>query len=214
MTGPDYELADSLLVVREDQHRAMGNLTRHRILGLLLDRAMTVTQLADALGVLKGSVSFHVRTLERAGLVREIRTRKVRGVTERYVGRTARSYELDSPDAPDASAGALVLRTLAAERQRSAGEPVATDTIASARARLDPARAAEFREQVEALLAEFRAASATGPAYRLAVAYFRTEPEPEPGSGVEPDAGPESSAGAARDPESGPIPEPGSGAGQ
>jgi DNA-binding transcriptional ArsR family regulator len=172
----DYEMADSLLVDRDDQHRAMGNLTRHRILGLLLDRAMTVTQLAEALGVLKGSASFHVRTLERAGLVREVRTRKVRGVTERYYGRVARAYELDSPDAPDVDAGGLLLRTVAAQRER-VRDSAATDTVSTVRARLDPARAAEFRTRVEALLVDFRAASADGPAYSLTVAYFRTEPE-------------------------------------
>ncbi|MFL6129736.1 MAG: ArsR family transcriptional regulator [Mycobacteriales bacterium] len=177
MDHPDYELEDTLVVDSAEQHRALGNLTRHRILGLLLDRAMTGAQLAEALDVLKGSVSFHLRALERAGLVRVVRTRPVRGVTERYYGRTARRYELDRPGS-DVDAGPMLLRTVAdeAERVGPAGSP--TDMITTTRARLDPAGAADFRDRLGALVEEFRAAPGPAtPAYTLAVAFFRSEPE-------------------------------------
>lgn len=176
---PDYELADELRVDSQEQHRALGNLARHRILGLLLDRAMTGAQLAEALGVLKGSVSFHLRTLERAGLVREVRTRKVRGVVERYYGRTARRFELDAPDAPS-SAAPMMMRTVAAELERVGVPGTPTDMTVTTRARLTPERAAEFRERLGALVEEFRAASGEGPAYTLGLAYFRTGPAPGP----------------------------------
>ncbi|MET9134995.1 helix-turn-helix domain-containing protein [Streptomyces antibioticus] len=45
----------------------------------------TITQSAEKVGLAKGSYSYHVRLLERAGLVKVVRTRKVRGVTERHV---------------------------------------------------------------------------------------------------------------------------------
>ena len=196
MTRPDYELADSLRVDSQDQHRALGNLTRYRILGLLLDRAMTASQLAESLGVLKGSVSFHVRTLERAGLIREVRNRRVRGVTERYFGRTARTYDMDGPEAPDADAGALILRTVAAERQRIRRPAASTDTVSTARARLDPDRAAEFRTRLEELMAAFRTASADGPAYLLTVAYFATDQPGQPTPG-QPAAGDPAAGGSA-----------------
>ncbi|WP_405606762.1 helix-turn-helix domain-containing protein [Streptomyces sp. NBC_00076] len=41
----------------------------------------TITQIAERVGLAKGSSSYHVRLLERAGLVKVVRTRKVRGVT-------------------------------------------------------------------------------------------------------------------------------------
>lgn len=176
MDAPDYDLADSLLVDSQEQHRALGNLTRHRILGLLLDRAMTGAQLAEALGVLKGSVGFHLRTLEQAGLVREVRTRKVRGATERYFGRTARRYELEGPDTPS-SAAPMLLRTVAAELDRVVQPGAPTDIVSTTRARLDPARAAEFRDRIGALVEEFRVERAAGaPGYALAVAFYRAEP--------------------------------------
>lgn len=176
MDRPDYELAETLVVDSAEQHRALGNLTRHRVLGLLLDRAMTGAQLAEALGVLKGSVSFHLRTLEQAGLVRVVRTRPVRGVTERYYGRTARRFELDRPGS-DVGAGPLLLRTVADAVQRvgPAGSP--TDMVVTTRARLDPARAEDFRDRLAALIEEFRTESSSAAAYTLAVAYFRSEPE-------------------------------------
>ncbi len=174
----DYELAEQLTVDSAEQHRALGNLTRHRILGLLLDRAMTGAQLADALGVLKGSVSFHLRMLERAGLVRVVRTRPVRGVTERYYGRTARRYDLDRPGGDDDGTGTpMLLRTVADEAER-VGDAAQTNLTTLTRARLDPERAAHFQDRLTALIEEFRAEPASDEAaYTLAVAYFRSEPE-------------------------------------
>src|SRR3712207_6163334 len=147
MDRPDYELADSLDVGTAEQHKALGNLTRHRMLGLLLDQAMTTTQLAEALGVLKGSTSFHLRVLEQAGLVRVVRTQKVRGVTEKYYGRTARRFELDRPG-PSPQAAPMLLRTVAAELERVGFEGSPADMVTTTRARLDPGRAAEFRDRL------------------------------------------------------------------
>ena len=177
MDGPDYELADALEVGSADQHRAFGNVTRHRILGLLLDRAMTGAQLAEALDVLKGSVSFHLRVLERTGLVRVVRTRQVRGVTERYWGRTARRFELDDPAAPSPAAGSMMLRTVAAELERIGPDTAPTDIVTVTRARLDGQRAAEFADRLSALQEEFRGQPAPDqPAFTLALAFFRSEP--------------------------------------
>ncbi len=202
MGRPDYELADVLVVDSAEQHRALGNLTRHRILGLLLDRAMTGAQLADALGVLKGSVSFHLRALERAGLVRVVRTRPVRGVTERYYGRTARRYDLDRPGG-DINGAPMLLRTVADEAERAGAQAAPTDMVTTTRARLDPERAAEFRDRLAALVEEFRAQPASEEAaYTLAMAFFRSEPPvppeptaaPEPSTTAEPAAAPEPTA--------------------
>ena len=176
MAHPDYELADALTVDSAEQHRALGNLTRHRILGLLLDRAMTGAQLAEALGVLKGSVSFHLRTLERAGLVRVVRTRPVRGVTERYYGRTARRFDLDRPGT-DVNAGPMLLRTVADQAERAGPDAAPTDMVTTTRTRLDPERAADFQARLAALVEDFRLEPASdAAAYTLAVAFFRSEP--------------------------------------
>ena len=172
--GPDYELADSLDMTTAEQHRALGNITRSQILGLLNERAATISQLAVALGVLKGSTSYHLRLLERAGLVRVVRTRKVRGVVERYYGRTARRFELDAPGAAP-HAGGMLLRVAAAAMDNAPptkeGDP---DLATTAHSGLDPDRAHEFRRRLHDLVEQFRAAGRPGrPQWGLVVGLYR-----------------------------------------
>lgn len=171
---PDYEWAESLDLTTAEQHRAVGNRVRWQILGLLNDRATTITQLAGALGVLKGSASYHVRVLERAGLIRVVRTRKVRGVIERYYGRTARRYELDHAD-PRLDSSPLLLRTIAAELEHRPPMPTGSDLVTVAHARVDAVRATDFAGRLAALVDEFRLEPPVdAPMYGLAVAFFKT----------------------------------------
>jgi DNA-binding transcriptional ArsR family regulator len=173
--GPDYELADSLDVTTAEQHRALGNLTRSQILGLLNDRAATISQLATALGVLKGSTSYHLRLLEQAGLVRVVRTRKVRGVVERYYGRTARRFELDAPGAVPHPPGMLLRVAASAVDRAPPAKDTDPDLVTSSHAGLDPDRAHEFRRRLQELIAEFRAAGRPGrPQWGLVVGLYRT----------------------------------------
>ncbi len=90
---PDYDfLHDVLEVRRPDQFKAVGETTRKRIISLLTERAATTSQLAEALEQPKGSVGHHLKVLEGAGLIRVVRTRQVRAMTEKYYGRTARLF--------------------------------------------------------------------------------------------------------------------------
>ncbi len=61
------------------------------VLDLVLERAMTVTELAERLNRPRGTVAYHVDILVAAGLLQVVRTRRVRAVDERYYGRTART---------------------------------------------------------------------------------------------------------------------------
>ena len=67
---------------RPDQFRTVGDPTRQRIISLLSERA-TTSQLAEALRQPKGSVGHHLKVLEEAGLIRVVRTRQVRAITEK-----------------------------------------------------------------------------------------------------------------------------------
>jgi DNA-binding transcriptional ArsR family regulator len=178
MSVPDYEMADSLELTTAAQHRAVGNLVRAQVLGLLGDRAATISQLATELGALKGSISYHVRLLEEAGLIRVIRTRQVRGVVERYYGRTARRYELNDPHADISS---TLLRTAAAELDRRPPGGTEDDIVSLAHGRLDPTRAADFGRRLGDLIEEFRLdRGSAGPMYALSVALFQTNIGPRP----------------------------------
>ena len=87
---PDYDLDDVLELTEPDQVRALGHPLRTTILGLLHERAASVSELAAAVDRPKSTVAYHVKVLDENGLIRVVRTRKVRAVEERFYGRAAR----------------------------------------------------------------------------------------------------------------------------
>jgi len=112
---PDYDLADRLELTTHAQLRAIADDTRSTILELLLERAATVGDLAAAVDRPKSTVAHHVGVLVEAGMLRVVRTRRVRAIDERYYGRTARTFMVgvaahpgDDPLAVHANALAIV----------------------------------------------------------------------------------------------------------
>lgn len=89
---PDYELAELVVVTASDQLRALADPLRGTILELLLERAASVTEIAKAMERPKSTVAYHVNLLVEAGLLRVVRTRRVRAIEERYYGRVARMF--------------------------------------------------------------------------------------------------------------------------
>src|SRR5579885_1551252 len=89
---PDYELADRIALTEHAQVRAISHPLRNTILGLLHERAATVSELAAALERPKSTVAHHVKVLREAGLLQVVRTRRVRAIEERFYGRTARLF--------------------------------------------------------------------------------------------------------------------------
>jgi DNA-binding transcriptional ArsR family regulator len=97
---PDYELADRIALTRPDQVKAIGHPLRTTILQLLHERAATVTELAAAVDRPKSTIAHHVDVLTRSGLLRVVRTRKVRAIDERFYGRTARMFYVAAEPSP------------------------------------------------------------------------------------------------------------------
>ena len=88
---PDYELDEMLVITAPEQLRALADPLRGTLLELVLERAATITELAQALGRPKSTVGYHVNFLVDAGLFKVVRTRRVRAIEERYYGRVART---------------------------------------------------------------------------------------------------------------------------
>jgi DNA-binding transcriptional ArsR family regulator len=175
-----YEAPDVLLVQEPEQLRALGDDLRTRIVVLLREHAHSITELADLLGLPKGTVGHHVKVLEKAGLVQVVRTRKVRALTERYYGRTARLFIFKSTD----DAGGEDVRNLAAASLRTAAEemlPPDDDdrtTFAVLRMRLTDADARRFARRLEKLERDFMAANdPQGKPYSLVATLFRRAPD-------------------------------------
>jgi DNA-binding transcriptional ArsR family regulator len=97
---PDYDLDEQLVITAPTQLRAIANPLRNTILDLLLERAATVAELAAAVARPRGTVAYHVNVLVDAGLLRTVRTRRVRAVEERYYGRTARMFPVGVVERP------------------------------------------------------------------------------------------------------------------
>src|ERR1043165_7534304 len=89
---PDYELEETVELTTAEQVRAISDPLRTTILGLLHERAATVTELATAVGRPKSTAAHHVKLLTDAGILQVVRTRRVRAIEERFYGRAARMF--------------------------------------------------------------------------------------------------------------------------
>ena len=172
---PDYEAEDVLVVREPERLRALGDDRRSTIVSLLRDRAYSTTELAEKLGLPKGTVAHHLKVLESADLIRVVRTRKVRAVTEKFYGRVARLFLFESADADAEDVRNLVAAGLrrAAEEMLPAGDDDGT-TFGVVRARLTEADAKRLSRRLKKVMDDFRAAeSAEGEEYGLAAAQYR-----------------------------------------
>jgi DNA-binding transcriptional ArsR family regulator len=174
---PDYELADRIVVTTPAQLRAIADRLRATILDLLLERAATVAELAGAVHRPKSTVAYHVSVLVDAGMLRVVRTRRVRAVDERYYGRTARVFYVgvvNRPGEDPTTVHANALSVAAAESV-PAHEADQLRTILR-HARIPAQRAAEFWERVDALTREFAQLPRSGDTvYGLAAGLYPTD---------------------------------------
>ncbi|NUT55433.1 MAG: winged helix-turn-helix transcriptional regulator [Thermoleophilia bacterium] len=130
LPSPDYDADDILVVSDSEQLRALADDARRRIVAILRERAATTTELAEAVGLAKGTVAHHLKVLEGAGLVKVVRTRRVRALTESFYGRVARLFVIKS-----------------------------TDDYSNMRIRLSPADAAAFQRRLDRLARDVQAAA-------------------------------------------------------
>jgi len=157
--GYDYKAKDTMIVAEPAQLRAMADPFRVQLVQLLRDRARSTQELAQQLSMPKGTVGHHLKVLESAGLIRVVRTRKVRAVTEKFYGRTARLFLYQTEDPADGRAiSAVTLRQAASEVELA---PV-TAGFGLVRARLTQKDLDRFERRAKKLLNDFRAADKAG----------------------------------------------------
>ena len=118
---PDAASEGLAVVSRDAAAGALSDPTRRAVLSHLQSPG-SATTVAKAVGLSRQLANYHVRSLERAGLVEEVSRRQRRGLTERVVRATAAHYVL-SPDA---------LGTLGVEADRAADRFSATYQVAVA----------------------------------------------------------------------------------
>ena len=148
---PDYELEAVVAASGPRQLKALADPLRSTILDLVLDRAATVTELAEAVGRPKSSVAYHVDVLVDAGLLRVVRSRKVRAIEERLYGRVARTVVFGS--VPVGGPGDFLAEATAETRGLDPDQMAST----LRHVRITEAAAREFFERVASLAEEFSA---------------------------------------------------------
>jgi DNA-binding transcriptional ArsR family regulator len=150
--SPDYDLDDEIHADTPAKLKAVADPLRMQILSLVLERAATVTELAKALDRPKSSMAYHVDQLVELGLLKVVRTRKVRAIDERFYGRVARTIVIGDGAMP---AGAR-MRSFLTEAHYEAIE-TADDGMRSTirHARIPKERRDEFWKRVTDLADEF-----------------------------------------------------------
>jgi len=176
-TPPDYELADRIALTRPSQVKALGHPLRNTILGLLHERAATVTELSIALERPKSTVAHHVKVLTEAGLVQVVRTRRVRAIEERFYGRTARMFYVSverSAEGEDMPRDFNDFEVAARESSDAFRDGKLWGFIRHAR--ISEAQAADFWERMAELVAEFDRLPRSGETmYGFAVGVYPTD---------------------------------------
>lgn len=182
---PDYDLADTLDIHDAAQYRALFEETRKKIVSLLLERAATTSELAQALGKPKGTVGHHLKTLEHAGLVRVVRTERVRALEAKYYGRTARVFfYMREHDAVGEEQ--RILAQAAAEIAQSPGTgPQISANMRTVR--IPDERAREWKHRLDELIVEFADEPRGGETtYTLVYGLYATGLSALPGPGETP----------------------------
>ena len=174
---PDYDLAEDVELNNPAALRAMAHPIRGTILDLLLERAATVNELASVVGRPKSTVAHHVNVLLDAGLLRVVRTRRVRAIDERFYGRTARMFRVG----PANNTGGAPLVAFTNDLSDAAAEAApahAVDDLASIfrHARIPRERAHEFWDRVLVLSKEFTGMPRSGDiVYGFVAAIYPTD---------------------------------------
>ncbi|WP_446217987.1 ArsR/SmtB family transcription factor [Micromonospora sp. IBHARD004] len=153
---PDYDLPDTVEVSTPAQLRAIADPLRATILDLVLERAATVAELATAVDRPKSTVAHHVNVLLKAGMLRVVRTRRVRAIDERYYGRTGRTIHVGVVRRPGDTTTPVCVNGLSVAAAESVPAHEADTLYTTVRhARIPKESAAQFWRRVEALIREF-----------------------------------------------------------
>lgn len=154
--APDYDLDETIELTTAAQVRAISDPLRTTILGLLHERAATVTELAAAVKRPKSTVAHHVGVLANAGLLRVVRTRRVRAIEERYYGRAARMFFVGlGQQAPGGALPPDLNDFETAARESAAAFELGRLRQFIRRARISEEQAAAFWQRIEQVIHEF-----------------------------------------------------------
>ena len=182
---PDYELEEMLVVGAPEQLRALADPLRASLLELLLERAASVTEMAEAVDRPKSTIAYHVNLLVDAGLLRVVRTRKVRAIQERYYGRVARTLYIGMLSRPEDKQVVAAMNGLAEAAAEAAPAHAADDLrCLLVHARIPVEEVRNFWAEVQAVARRFAQIPRSGSqVYGFAAGLYPTDAPTLPDAG-------------------------------
>jgi len=153
-----------------EQLKVLADPFRIKLLERLVEEALTVKQLAERIDESPAKVHYHVKELERVGLIKLVKTREKGGILEKYYRAVAELFRLDRSFPPlKEGEGALrgaVLDSIreALDEARRAHPPV---LVAIRRVRLTEAGLKELQREVEELLERFDWEEPQAPSHKV-----------------------------------------------
>lgn len=153
------DLPSRLTISTEQQFKAISDMVRSRILGIIQHQPLTAKQIALRLQATTGAIGHHLHVLEEAGLVKVVARRITRGIVASYYTRTARIYDYDLPPAVrgDHPIDRDTFARFQAELMDSIISYGQEDTVRSdafPRVRLSLEKAVEYQQRFNALIDE------------------------------------------------------------
>lgn len=93
-------MKDVVNLVTVEQIKAYSDPYRLKILTFLRNRreASTVKEIADYLGEVPAKVHYHIKKLEKVGIVEIVRTKEVKGIVAKYYYLTAENFQIEGEE--------------------------------------------------------------------------------------------------------------------
>lgn len=161
----------------EEEVEAYLHRTRMQMLAAMAGEAATITQIAERMGVHPANLTRHMRILVEAGLATLVEKRDTGRNLEKYYRAAARSFDVAPGSgalrAPHKTALSFLRSEVSAAIAQLPDEDPGAVRVLMANVRVPGDQAAAFAQEIEALVARFRAAGAEdGQNYTLAAALF------------------------------------------
>lgn len=180
VTLPD--LPPRLTISNEQQFKAISDMVRSRILGVIQYQPLTARQIAQRLQATPGAIGHHLHVLEEAGLVKMVARRITRGIVASYYTRSARIFDYDLP--PEVRGFHSVDLDMASKVQAELVDSIVSyenDQVrydAFPHARLSFEKAKEYQQRFLALVDELidEEPDPNGEVYGVFVALFKSPP--------------------------------------
>jgi DNA-binding MarR family transcriptional regulator len=97
-SAPDNKIQDMMVVENLQDLRLIFSKKHNMILKLVIEKEMSISDIARALKINPGSVHYHLKELEKRGFVKQVREEIKGGVVKKYYRSAAKRILIDSPD--------------------------------------------------------------------------------------------------------------------